>query len=245
MNLFASRLRQARTDNNLTQIALADLCGISRQTINNYESGIREPNLEVLNELSHLLNVSVDWLLGNDSSLSFSNNPTCFKERSVFCQRLISVRERKGETQAQVAAKLELSQGVYVNLESEKIVPDIVLVNKIAQYFDISIDWLLGKDTYIAPHKLVPRKYLQEPYGERLRQRIILLREFYCYKQEDVAHFLQLTLPEYQMFESGESDPPVAIMLGLSRLYQLPVESLTIENSYYVAEIKKRFQNIL
>lgn len=245
MNLFANRLKQARMDNHLTQGALAEYLGVSRQTINNYESGIREPGLDVLTEISHILNISTDWLLGNDTSSNlFSNNPNSFPEAPIFTQRLRNIRSQKALSQEQVASELGISIGMYQNLEAGQLIPDIVLTNRIAQYLQVSIDWLLGKDTMIEHNQLVPRKYLQEPYGERLRARLILLREMYHYQPEDVAFFLQISPDEYRMFEEGKSDPPVAIMLCLSRLYQLPVESLTIDNSYYIKEMKERFRDL-
>ena len=241
MNLFASRLHQARVDNEMTQIMLAGYLGVSRQTINNYESGIREPGLNLLMELAHILDVSADWLLGNDSCSAFSGNPVPFTEGPIFAARLKDLRTKDKMPPEQLAAALGLPPGMYQKLEKGALVPDIMLVNKIARHFQVSIDWLLGKDDILPPHQLVPRKYLQEPYSNRLRERIILLRGLYQYTPADVAYFLRITTEEYLMFERGEYDPPVAIMLDLSRLYKLPVESLTTDNDFYVKEIKKRF----
>ena len=119
MNLFANRLKQARMDNHLTQGALAEYLGVSRQTINNYESGIREPGLDVLTEISHILNISTDWLLGNDTSSNlFSNNPNSFPEAPIFTQRLRNIRNQKALSQEQVASELGISIGMYQNLVS-------------------------------------------------------------------------------------------------------------------------------
>lgn len=241
MNLFASRLHKARTDNQMTQATLADYLGVSRQTINNYEAGIREPSLSLLTELAHILNVSVDWLLGNDTYGLFSNNPEVFTAAPIFSVRLEEVRSKHTLSQERLAEILKLPIAMYQRLEQGKLVPDIVLIDRISQYFQVSIDWLLGRDVMVSSEKLVPRKYLKEPYGNRLRERLILLRQLYHYDPEDVAYFLKIEKEDYIMFESGKCDPPVAIMLELSRLYKLPVESLTTENEYYTQEIKKRF----
>lgn len=241
MNLFASRLHDARVDNKMTQATLANYLGISRQTINNYESGIREPNLALLTELAHVLNVSIDWLLGNDTYGLFSNNPELFTAAPVFSGRLSEARSKHKLALEQLAEILEVPVAMYQKLEQGELVPDIVLIDRIAQYFQVSIDWLLGKDTMVASRQLVPRKYLQEPFSNRLRERLILLRQSYRYEPEDVAYFLNIQLDDYMMFETGRCDPPVAIMLELSRLYKLPVESLTTENRFYEQELRKRF----
>lgn len=241
MSLFAVRLRQARLANEKTQAQLAAILGVSRQTINNYESSIREPSLALLTEISHCLNISVDWLLGNDVYTPYSSNPEVFTNASIFASRLQEQRTKHQLTQKRLAEILELPIAMYQKLECGRLIPDIILLDKTAQYFQISIDWLLGRDTLIPTRQLVPRKYLQEPYSNRLRERIILLRGLYHYDPEDVAHFLGIQTEDYMMFETGSCDPPVAIMLELSRLYQLPVESLTTDNDFYRQAIKKRF----
>lgn len=242
MSSFADRLKQARKDSKLTQVTLAALLGVTRQTVNNYESGLREPGLKLLLKIAQVLHVSTDWLLGNDSVAGLiSAEGARFKQASIFSQRMQDVRRKKKLTQQQLAEELGLPAATCQKLEKGQLLPDIVLIEHIAEYFHVSIDWFLGRDTFLPPNHLVPRKYLQEPYSSRLRERIILLRQAYQYTPEDVAYFLRLTVEEYQMFENGSCDPPVAIMLDLSRLYKLPVESLTIDNDYYLREMKKRF----
>lgn len=53
----ASRLREAREARALTGIALAEMVGVSRQAISNYEIGRGSPRPEVLRKISDVLNV--------------------------------------------------------------------------------------------------------------------------------------------------------------------------------------------
>ena len=50
----------------MTQEALAQKCGISRQRVTNYEIGIREPDLKTLKKLATALDVTVDKLLEDE-----------------------------------------------------------------------------------------------------------------------------------------------------------------------------------
>jgi len=58
------RLMFERRKKNLTQTQLAEAIGVSRITINKWETGKSTPSVEMLLKLSEFFNVSVDYLLG-------------------------------------------------------------------------------------------------------------------------------------------------------------------------------------
>lgn len=62
--LFGDNLKQLRQNANLTQDQLAQKLKTTKQTINRYETGQREPDFDRLVEIAHIFNVSLDWLLG-------------------------------------------------------------------------------------------------------------------------------------------------------------------------------------
>ena len=64
MATFAERLKFLRTDRDLTRLALSKLIGVSHSSINMYERGEREPNLETLEAIADYFNVDMDYLLG-------------------------------------------------------------------------------------------------------------------------------------------------------------------------------------
>jgi len=66
---FASRLKQVRESNKITQKAVAEFLGIKETSYQHYEYGKREPNYETLAKLSLYFQVSTDYLLG------LSNDP--------------------------------------------------------------------------------------------------------------------------------------------------------------------------
>lgn len=61
-------LRKVRTRKGLTQIRLAERLHVNNATISKWESSDYEPNLEQLVSISKELNVSIDWLLGNEDN---------------------------------------------------------------------------------------------------------------------------------------------------------------------------------
>jgi transcriptional regulator with XRE-family HTH domain len=67
--IFCERLRSLRQSHDLTLEQLANELGLVKQTINNWEKGVRAPSLEASIALAEYFNVSLDYLVG------LSDNP--------------------------------------------------------------------------------------------------------------------------------------------------------------------------
>lgn len=61
----ANRIRSARIAKNLTQMNIADALGVSYQAVSNWERGNSMPDIGKLGELSDLLGVGIEDLLGH------------------------------------------------------------------------------------------------------------------------------------------------------------------------------------
>lgn len=59
--------------------------------------------------------------------------------------RLKSLRNEKGALQKDVAEYLKISTSAYGFYEQGKRIPDIETLNKLSDYYNVSIDYLLGK----------------------------------------------------------------------------------------------------
>ena len=66
---IGSRLRDARTGRNLTQEAVAEALGVSRQTISNWENNRSYPDILRVVALSDLYSISLDALLKEDKNM--------------------------------------------------------------------------------------------------------------------------------------------------------------------------------
>ena len=62
---FPKRLKALRKEKKLTQTKLASKLHYGYTAIANYESGRNEPNIRDLTKLANILNVSIDYLVGN------------------------------------------------------------------------------------------------------------------------------------------------------------------------------------
>lgn len=61
---FPARLRQVRLERKLTQEQLGKHIQVTKVSISCYENGSRTPDMETLQRIADVLDVSVDYLLG-------------------------------------------------------------------------------------------------------------------------------------------------------------------------------------
>lgn len=68
--MFCRRLNETRKSRGVTAQQMADYLKIGIRSYRNYESGDREPSLQVLIQIADKLGVSTDYLLCRDEFLS-------------------------------------------------------------------------------------------------------------------------------------------------------------------------------
>lgn len=61
----------------------------------------------------------------------------------IFCENLKSARKGVGFTQKQVAEKLGVVESCYANWEQGRTEPNVDMLRKLAEIFDVSIDELI------------------------------------------------------------------------------------------------------
>ncbi len=67
---------------------------------------------------------------------------------NIFCKRLAEQRKMNNMTQREVAQKLGIAQPSYIRYENGKAEPTIENLIKLADVFDVSIDFLCGRKEY-------------------------------------------------------------------------------------------------
>lgn len=78
---------------------------------------------------------------------------------NMFAQRLEKLRLEKGLTHQEMADMLGITRQAYGNYESGKREPDFKTLDKLADFFNVSLDYLLGK----SPHRSAPNQYEPTP----------------------------------------------------------------------------------
>lgn len=81
---MAERLSELRKMKRLTQIELAEILGVSRTTIANYETGNRTPDYDMLIRLAEIYHVSCDYLIrGIESEFLGIQKETGLSDKSI------------------------------------------------------------------------------------------------------------------------------------------------------------------
>lgn len=62
--MFARRLKELRTEKNLTQAALAAVLNVDRTAVIKWENGERETSFAMLIKIADYFDVTLDYLLG-------------------------------------------------------------------------------------------------------------------------------------------------------------------------------------
>lgn len=106
---FSERLKDLRKQAGLTQVEVAEKLGISQPAYASWERGVKKPTQENLVKIAQILNVSVDYLVGNlkdkTDDIDLSEVEILFRttsdgmsneEKEVFKQELLQfMKERK------------------------------------------------------------------------------------------------------------------------------------------------------
>lgn len=103
---FSERLKKLRKDTGLTQVDVASKLGISQQAYASWERGVKKPTQDNLVKIAQILNVSVDYLVGNSEEKTdeLDNIELLFRmnskgltkeEKDIFKKELIEFMEER------------------------------------------------------------------------------------------------------------------------------------------------------
>ncbi|MDG4969493.1 helix-turn-helix domain-containing protein [Lactococcus lactis] len=135
MSLFNEQLKTLRKINGLTQKELAEKLKIKQNSYSDWENGKSEPNIEMLVRIADYFDVSIDYLLGGKMKNITEEFSLCLKK----------LRMKRKLSQKQIAEELKISQQQYSKWEGGIITPNAETLVRLANYFDVSIDYLLGR----------------------------------------------------------------------------------------------------
>lgn len=125
--------------------------------------------------------------------------------------RLSQLRAEKGLTQKEVAIDLKIAQNTLSQYETGKREPDFDTLLRIARYFDVTIDYLLGNSK------------MENTFAKRLKE----LRKSKGYSQKELADFLYVNRSVIDQWENGESIPGADSIAKLCRMFGVTQEYLT------------------
>ena len=125
-----NRLKEIRQKNSLTLEKMGEKVGIAKNTLSRYESGKREPKLEVWQKLADFFDVSVPYIQGFDE-----HRPN----------RIKKLRQLKKVSQGNLAKVTGLTNQAISQYENGKRHPNEKVWQQLADYFEVSVPYLKGE----------------------------------------------------------------------------------------------------
>jgi transcriptional regulator with XRE-family HTH domain len=80
---LGNRIAQLRKEQDITQVELAELLGVSQQTITAYEVGRRRIQVSALPVIARALHVSIEELIGEDAKRNSKRGPASRLEQQL------------------------------------------------------------------------------------------------------------------------------------------------------------------
>ena len=90
--MMGEQLKKLRKEKGLTQKQVAEYLHVSKSSVGMWEHGDRDPDTSVLSELADFFGVTVDYLLGRESTIS--TQQALIKETIEQIENLNQLKER-------------------------------------------------------------------------------------------------------------------------------------------------------
>lgn len=150
MKKFHEKLKMLRKKKGLTQQEVAHILGTVQAVYSKWERGVYEPNYESLSMLACIFDVSIDYLLSEYLEISKDSYLKLKKEKEEenkkkFSGRLKDLRLQHGFSQEELAEQIGIKRNTYSDWENGKCKPNYEKLEKIADFFGVSLDWLFGR----------------------------------------------------------------------------------------------------
>ena len=141
---FADRVNEQMLLGGYTVKTLANAINVSLSTIYNMRKcRYKQPDTHTFFLLIEVFNCSADYMLG---LVDFPFEPTVYyPPLQVYGTRLKELLKERGKTQQAFIADMKISSNLAHKWFSDKTLPGIDYLIRLAEYFDLSVDALIGR----------------------------------------------------------------------------------------------------
>lgn len=150
----------------------------------------------------------------------------------MFSERLKKLRNEKHLSQKELANEFQMSQQTIAKWENNQSTPNPEMIVKIADFFDVSTDYLLGRINEDIPINKTPRQKTKNFSHNRLQELI----KNKSSSLEEIAELLHTNKYEIAMYLFGIKCPNEKDLHSLSEYFKHPIE---LEKSDFIKSDKK------
>ena len=192
------RLKELRQISKMSQYELSAKTKLSQQTISKYENGTREPDISTLKQLASIFNVTVDYLIGYNSTNS--NTPP-------------TISEEESELLSYYAALDRTNQRWIMGQMIDLIKKADEKQTKLQRHNNYRSSDIQKKNGKIKVENVL---------GEKIRS----LRISHNYTQDNLAKKLKISKSTIGMYEQNRRSPDLDTLLEIAHLFQVSVDFL-------------------
>lgn len=138
------RYEELRLDSEKKQGDIAEILSVKRNTYSKWENLINDMPLEKCNELANYYKTTLDYVLGLSNKREYIDAPL-FVDWNLVSERLSELRHLKNLTESELSSKIGFAQTTYSFYEIGKRRPTTMKLLAIAQYYNISVDYIVGR----------------------------------------------------------------------------------------------------
>ena len=136
-------------------------------------------------------------------------------------EKLKMLREEANLTQEQVANIIGIHRSTYTSYEIARDTIPIIHLNKLCNFFNVSIDYVLG----FTKEKTYP-KSKNEINALKTKERLKMLRKEYKITQVQMAKILNISRSSWTYYESGQYQIKTLILCYLAQKYHYSIDYL-------------------
>lgn len=146
---FQNRIKQIIEDQDCNRKDFPNFVGVSRDVIIRATKYGIIPSLKSLIKIANKLNVSIPYLLGETDNIEFylSEHPTTFHIR------LKQLANERGVKYSAISNKMPFAYNSIYEWHRKGCLPSLEYLIPLADYFEVSIDYLLGRTDDRTPYK--------------------------------------------------------------------------------------------
>ena len=135
-------------------------------------------------------------------------------------ERLREIREEHNLTQKQIAKFLNVERSTYAGWETGKDTIPLRRLNKLSDYYKVSIDYLTGLSNVTSKYRVIDLD--AKLVGENLR----ILRKMHNLVQKDIFISLNTTSSTYSAYETGKVLIKTDFLYAIAKKYHVSIDEL-------------------
>lgn len=190
-----NRIRELRVEKGITQVKFAQMLSTSQANISGWELEKWEPDKNALKKMSEIFGCSIDYILG------YENKEKNLQSTTVPLTRIVKLRNEKHITQEELSKNIGINRSTLAMYETNKTEPNLETLIKLADYFQVSVDYLIGHDNAI----------MKRPYSEIAENFIKEFQELFS--EERFINIAKL----YKRMDFFQRDAIFTLILGYAR----------------------------